>query len=361
METKNREKLLMMATGAVVVLWVFYLIVITPLIDSWHSRSGEIVKLKQEISDGTMLVRRESTIRDRWDSMRANALPGNPTVAERQLFTAFDHWVSAGRVTEGSFRPQPQDGDTNYSTVDCRSDVSGSIEAVRDFLKAMSKDPLADKVESFELTSKDDNGKQLALGLSLSGLILTDSDPSSFTPAPVAPAPLQSTNLAVNAESDPFQIIGRNNIFDQSRSPRETVGRARPVSKVDVITFCGAAFNNGVGSAWFEGNGVQSLRSYTNGETIIGDLKIAKIDNIETVTMTTNSGSNTFNLALDGNASLRRQDNGPWRLSGYIAAAATTDTNSTESASSALASGAKASPSSMDEFLKKRRLEQETK
>jgi hypothetical protein len=130
---------------------------------------------------------------------------------------------------------------------------------------------------------------------------------------------------------------------------------------VDVITFCGAAFHNGVGSAIFAGTGVQASRWYTNGESIIGDLKIAKIDNTGTVTMMTNSSSNTFNLSLESNASLRRQDDGPWRVSGYIAAAATRDTNSTESASPSLASGAKASPGSMEEFLRKRRLEQEQK
>ena len=99
-----------------------------------------------------------------------------------------------------------QEGDSNYSTVDCRSDVSGTLETIKDFLKAMSKDPLADKVDSFELTSKDDNGRQLTLGLSLSGLILTDSDPSSFPYRACRGSPRrQSTNLAVNAESDPFQ------------------------------------------------------------------------------------------------------------------------------------------------------------
>jgi hypothetical protein len=360
METKNREKLLLIATGTVVVLWLLSILVFSPLIDSWHSRSAEIAKLKQEISDGTMLVRRDSTIRDRWDSMRANALASNPTVAERQLFTAFDHWVSSGRVTEGSFRPQVQEGDTNFSTVDCRSDVSGTLLTVRDFLKAMSKDPQADKVESFELTSKDDNGLQLTLALSLSGLILTDSDPSSVPPVPVVAAPAQTTNLAAVSESDPFQIIGRNNIFNQSRRPEEPSGPRRPVAKVEAITFCGAAMENGVGSAWFDGSGVQASRSYKNGDSIgDGDLKIAKIINLVTV-MITNSTSNTFTLSTEGNASLRREGSAPWRVSGYIAVA-TPESSSTEPASSVLAAGAKTSASSMDEFLRKRRLEQEAK
>jgi hypothetical protein len=81
METKNREKLLMIATGTVAALWLLNLLLFGPLIDSWHSRSAEIAKLKKEIADGTMMVHRESTIRDRWDNMRANALANNPTVA----------------------------------------------------------------------------------------------------------------------------------------------------------------------------------------------------------------------------------------------------------------------------------------
>jgi hypothetical protein len=258
-------------------------------------------------------------------------------VAERQLFTAFDHWVSSGRVTEGSFRPQAQEGDTNFSTVDCRSDVSGTLATVSDFLKAMSKDPLADKVDSFELSSKDDNGQQLTLGLSLSGLILTDSDLSSVPPVPVAAAPALSTNLAVNADSDPFQIIGRNNIFNQSRRFRGD-GTRPPARKVDTITFHGAAMNDGLGTAWFEGNGVGDSREYKTGDTLIGELKIAKIINTDTVTLT-NSSSNTFVLSLAANASLRREENGPWRLSGYIAAVAAPGTNATESASSSPGTG----------------------
>jgi hypothetical protein len=110
METKKREKILLAATGAVAVLWLLNLLVVSPLIDSWRNRAREIVRLKEQLANGVSLVRRESTIRDRWDNMRANALSNNATAAERQLFTAFDHWVTAGGVTEGSFRPQVHQG-----------------------------------------------------------------------------------------------------------------------------------------------------------------------------------------------------------------------------------------------------------
>jgi hypothetical protein len=350
METKNREKLLLIATGAVIVLWLLNLLVISPLIDSWHSRSGEIARLRKEIADGARLIRRESTIRERWDSMRANALVCDQTAAQRQLFNAFDRWVRAGGVTEGSFRPDWKEADTNYSTVDCRSDVSGSLDNVRDFLKAMTKDPLADKVESFELTAKDDNGRQLALVLNLSGLALSNSDPTLFPPATNAPTAAQETGPASNPDSDPFQIIARNNIFDQSRFPRSYVGSRGPVHKVTTLSFHGPGIDNGVASGWFAGTDVSDSREYKVGDSI-DDLKIARI-NFNTAILT-NAGSNTFVLPADGSASLRREDDGPWQRSGYIAAQTAPDTNSTATASSAPAPDAGAN--SVLEMLKKRR------
>ena len=355
METKKREKILLAATGAVAVLWLLNLLVVSPLIDSWRNRAREIVRLKEQLANGVSLVRRESTIRDRWDNMRANALSNNATAAERQLFTAFDHWVTAGGVTEGSFRPQVQEGDTNFTTVDCRSDVSGSLENVRDFVRAMSKDPLADKVESFELTSKDDNGQQLTLGLSLSGLILTDSDLSAVPPAPrpAEPAPPRGANTETNANLDPFQVIARNNIFDQSRTYRDYPGSRAPVHKVETLTSCGAAVFDGQGTAFFEGAGVSSSKSYSLGDSV-SDFKLASITP-KTVTLT-NGGSNMFRLPTDRSSSLRREDNGPWHLSGYAAVAVTAPAAGTNgTAAPSLSPGSGSTADDIIARLKKKR------
>jgi len=354
MENKNREKLLLMATGACVGLWLLNLLVLAPLLDSWHSRSEEIDKLKRDIADGTRLNQRAASIHERWDFMRANALNSNPTVATRQLFTAFDRWVHSGGVTQGSFRPQMQDTDTNFQTVDCRSDVTGSLPNVRDFLRAMTRDPLADKLDSFVLTAKDDNGKQLALDLNMSGLVLGDSDPSLSQAMADAPPPVRETNSAASSESDPFVLIGRNNIFDQSRVFRGTDVVVAPTraKKVDLITYCGTGVDDDVGSAIFEGSGVRSAHTYKVGESI-DDLKIVKIT-LDTVTLT-NAGTNTF--AVPVGKSLRREDNGAWRVSGEIAATPAAGAISTTSVSSTSAPGA--GSSSILEMMKKRREQEE--
>jgi hypothetical protein len=177
METKNREKILAIAAGVCAGLWLFNLLVITPMTNAWHRRSAQIDSLRKAIAEGTMLIRRQDTVRGRWDYMRTNSLSSNPTVAERQLFVAFDRWVGASGVTEGSFRPQLHETDDNYSTIECRADVTGTPEAITQFLFDMEKDPIGVKLESCELTSRDDNGRQLALALDMSGLILPTPNP----------------------------------------------------------------------------------------------------------------------------------------------------------------------------------------
>jgi hypothetical protein len=172
METKNREKVLAIAAGAALGLLVLFYLVISPMIDAWQNRTAQIKTLKDNISKGATLIHRQEFVEADWDQMRTNALDSNPAAAEKQLFTAFDRWVTQSGATEGSFRPQVQDTDDNYSTIDCRADVSGDMQTLAKFLYNMEKDPLGVKIEAFELTSRDDNGRQLTLGMNLSGLVL---------------------------------------------------------------------------------------------------------------------------------------------------------------------------------------------
>jgi hypothetical protein len=172
METKNREKMLAIGAGVGLGLLILNYLVISPLIDGWQSRTKQIKDLREKIANGKMLIGRQEFVEASWDQMRTNALDSNPAAAEKQLFTAFDHWVSQSGATEGSFRPQIQETDDNYSTIDCRADVTGDMQSLLHFFYNMEKDPLGVKIESFELTSRDDNGRQLTLGLELNGLVL---------------------------------------------------------------------------------------------------------------------------------------------------------------------------------------------
>lgn len=173
METKNREKMLLIVVGVCVGLYLLDLIVISPLCDSWSARQDKIKQLKTTIRDGLAMKDNAKSIEDQWNSMSSNTLPPNPTLAESMLFKSFQNWASSSQVILVGQRPQAKDSDdAAYSNEEWHADVTGSMSNIVNFLTSVEGSPLGLKVDSIELSSRDDQGAQLALGLTVSGLIL---------------------------------------------------------------------------------------------------------------------------------------------------------------------------------------------
>ena len=115
---------------------------------------------------------RERVIRARWSAMRTNTLPNNVSAAESAVLKAFDRWEQDSRISVTSKKPQWKRSGDDYMTFECRVDASGTLPALTRFLYEVEQDPLALKVESVEITSRDNNGQQLSLALQVSGLML---------------------------------------------------------------------------------------------------------------------------------------------------------------------------------------------
>lgn len=172
-ENKSRERTLAIWTGVAIALWLGNMLIVEPLTDSWHSRSALIAGLEKDIANGKQLIRRETTIHERWANMQSNALPSNATLAESKLFNAFDEWAQDSGVTLASQKSQQKDTDEGYSTLEWRADVTGNLPSLVKFLYDEGKSPMGIRVQAIDLTSRDDNGKDIALGLQVSGLILS--------------------------------------------------------------------------------------------------------------------------------------------------------------------------------------------
>jgi len=93
------------------------------------------------------------------------------------MLKAFDRWSQASSVSVSSLKPQWRQTDEDYTLLECRADASGNMETLSRFLYEVEKDPLALKVEALEITSHDNDGQQLSLGLQVSGLLLTPAQP----------------------------------------------------------------------------------------------------------------------------------------------------------------------------------------
>lgn len=178
MEIKNRQKLLIIGAVACVSLLIGDSVIFEPLSKSWTERSKRIVALREQVKQGKVLVDHEAIVRRRWDAMRTNTLPVNTSVAEAEFYKAFSRCVQDSGVTQVSYRPQWKPND-DYTTYECRADLTGNIETLSKFIYELEKEPMALKVDSLEIATHDDKGTQLSLGLQMSGLMLTPATPTT--------------------------------------------------------------------------------------------------------------------------------------------------------------------------------------
>ena len=76
-------------------------------------------------------------------------------------------------MTVTSIKPLWRRTADDFMTLECRVDASGSLSTLTRFLHEVESDPLALRVDSVELGSRDRTGAQLTLGLQVSGLVLS--------------------------------------------------------------------------------------------------------------------------------------------------------------------------------------------
>lgn len=173
MQIKNRQQWLTLLAVLAVGLLAGQNLILGPLYDLWKARGKRIAELRRQVSEGERLLQREQSIRSRWEQMQSNTLTNNTSVAEQRVLKAVDTWAQSSRVTVTSITPQWRRDSEEYRTLQCRIDASGSLGTVSRFLYEMEKDPMALKVESVELSARDNEGQQISLGLQVSGLVLT--------------------------------------------------------------------------------------------------------------------------------------------------------------------------------------------
>jgi hypothetical protein len=176
MNIKNRQQVLAVVAIVAVALLAGDKFVLSPLTQSWKARTDKIAELKKSVSQGAQLVARDQLIRGRWDHMKTNMLPSNPTVAENEVFRAFERWSQYSRISIIAKKLQWKRTADDYVTLECRADASGSMQALARFLYEVEKDPLPLKVEAVEITTRDNDGQQLSLGLQVSGVLLSTQE-----------------------------------------------------------------------------------------------------------------------------------------------------------------------------------------
>ncbi len=189
METKDRQKMLLITTVAALALLVGNSIILNPLIASWKSRGDQIAATKLKVTDGRSLLERKTMLESRWRNMQSNTLPNDQTAAGSALLKAVYRWGQDSGTSIDQVAPQwksEDDPDTRQTitTMECRTDATGNMRSMLRFLWDMESDPIGLKVEDVVIASRDNDGQQLSLGIQMSGLVLgpSQSQPQAKSP-----------------------------------------------------------------------------------------------------------------------------------------------------------------------------------
>ncbi len=172
MKIENRQQLLVVVTVAVLALLVLDSVVFEPLVGWYGTRAKQITELRNQVKNGKGLLARSQGIRGHWKEMLANTLPNKSSVADQKVISAFDQWSRDTGVEITDIMPQWKNDTDDYQTLNCRVEASGNLAALSQFLYDVEKGQLAIKLDSLELSSKDNGGQTLNLGLQVSGLAL---------------------------------------------------------------------------------------------------------------------------------------------------------------------------------------------
>ena len=173
MKIDNRQQFLIVLTISAVALLAADKLILTPLTNAWKARAKEVARLRTQVADGASLIKREQSLRLHWSEMQSNTLPNNPSLAQEQVLKAFVNWSQESGVSINALTPQWKNDSDEYKTLVCHVDASGSLWTLSRFLHNLEKGPLSLKLESMDLSSHDNNGQLLTLGLQVSGLVLT--------------------------------------------------------------------------------------------------------------------------------------------------------------------------------------------
>jgi len=168
--------MLFIVAGVAVGLLLADKIVLNPLADLWKERSARIEMLEASVYKGEGLLKRESFLVRRWNSMNEGSLTNNQSEAENGVLSRVDEWSQDSGVKITSYTPQWRTGEEGAGSVDVRLAGTTSLGSLVEFVHLMDQKELPLRIDMLTLTSQDRRGSELGFELRFSGLMLNGGD-----------------------------------------------------------------------------------------------------------------------------------------------------------------------------------------
>ena len=108
----------------------------------------------------------------RWNDTNERSLTSEMSVAENRIMNSVSDWAGKSGLEVSSLKPRRMFGEKEFKKLEFRLAATGDMESVTRFLFELETDPLSLKLEDLDITARDNEGRDLALTVRFTGLIL---------------------------------------------------------------------------------------------------------------------------------------------------------------------------------------------
>ena len=186
MTFSKRERLIIVATGAVLLLLILDSYLLTPLLDSYDELQVRKDRLEQELIESTKLVKKQRVIKKRWQQMLEDGLKSDAIEAESQLLHAVQNWASKSRFRLSSIRPERSNEDETLKKIDFHATGTGTMSSISKFLYYAETTRIPARILSVRITSRKEGLDSLTLDFQVSTVYYPDQKNKNKTPVAIA-------------------------------------------------------------------------------------------------------------------------------------------------------------------------------
>jgi Tfp pilus assembly protein PilO len=178
MVLSQREKYIAIITGGVLLLFLIYSFVLTPVMDGRSRIRSEKERLETRLEQAQRIFDRRDQLSEEWQRMKAGGLGTDPSVIESRVLNAVEQWSEDCGLPISTIKPDRDRGDGELRKIYFNLALAGDMEAVGRFLWEVENSELPIRIKEFQLGSRGGDGEDLSLQIKLSALYLAN-DPDA--------------------------------------------------------------------------------------------------------------------------------------------------------------------------------------
>jgi Tfp pilus assembly protein PilO len=172
MVLSQREKFIAVITGGVLLLFLTYSFVLTPVMDGRGRIRSEKDRLETRLAQAQRIFDRRDQLSEKWQEMKAGGLGTDPSAIESRVLNAVGKWSEDCGLPISTVKPDRDRGDGALRKIFFNLTLTGDMEAVGRFLWEVENCDLPIRIKEFQLGSRGADGSDLSLQIKLSALYL---------------------------------------------------------------------------------------------------------------------------------------------------------------------------------------------